>query len=113
MIELFIDWIILAIKIIGGLVIIWGMIITAYHSIRHLSKNIHKAYYKELDEIRIEFGKYILLSLEIFIAADIFATFFLPSWTELGQLVVIVAIRTVLSYTLSWEFKTMKKVKKV
>ncbi|MFH1781240.1 MAG: DUF1622 domain-containing protein, partial [Patescibacteria group bacterium] len=93
-----IDGLTLIIKIVGGCVIIFGMIESTYHFLKKLSHRIHKNNFKELDEIRMEFGRYILLGLEFFIAADVFQTIFLPSWSELGQLAVIVAIRTVLSY---------------
>lgn len=108
MVEIIIDWATLAIKMIGGAVIIFGMIESSYHFLKKISRRLHKYNVRELDEIRMEFGRYILLGLEFFIAADVFQTIFLPSWNELGQLAVIVAIRTVLSYFLNYEFKSIK-----
>ncbi|MBU0732295.1 DUF1622 domain-containing protein [Patescibacteria group bacterium] len=111
MAEQLVDWITLIIKIIGGAVILFGMIESSYHFIKKLSHKLHKYNVRELDEIRLEFGRYILLGLEFFIAADVFQTIFLPSWSELGQLALIVAIRTVLSYFLNYEFKIIEERK--
>lgn len=111
MAELIIDWITLVIKIAGGFIIIFGMVESTYHFFKKLARKLHKYNVRELDEIRLEFGRYILLGLEFFIAADVFQTIFLPSWNELGQLAVIVAIRTVLSYFLNYEFKLIEKRK--
>ena len=111
MAENFVDWITLIIKIFGGLIIIFGMLESAYHFFKKVLKNVHKYNVRDLDEIRLEFGRYILLGLEFFIAADVFQTIFLPSWSELGQLFVIVIIRTILSYFLNYEFKIIEKKK--
>ena len=110
--EPIIDFIILVIKIIGGLTIIWGMLFSAFHFIKKLSEKVHKYEAKELVDIRLEFGRYILLGLEFFIAADIIQTIFLPTWSELGMLAAIVVIRTILSYFLTHEFRMIEKTKK-
>jgi uncharacterized membrane protein len=46
------------------------------------------------------------LSLEILIAADIIDTIIQPSLDELAILGGILAIRTVISFSLSWEMKS-------
>jgi len=46
------------------------------------------------------FGVWLLLGLEFELAADIVRTAISPSWTELGQLATIAAIRTFLNYFL-------------
>jgi uncharacterized membrane protein len=46
------------------------------------------------------FGVWLLLGLEFELAADIVRTAISPSWSELGQLATIAAIRTFLNYFL-------------
>jgi uncharacterized membrane protein len=51
-------------------------------------------------EVFIRLGSWLLLGLEFALAADIVRTAISPSWTQLGQLAAIAAIRTVLNYFL-------------
>jgi uncharacterized membrane protein len=51
-------------------------------------------------EIFLRFGVWLVLGLEFELAADIIRTAISPSWTDIGQLAVIAAIRTVLNYFL-------------
>ncbi|MFH1537008.1 MAG: DUF1622 domain-containing protein [Patescibacteria group bacterium] len=100
------DFITLIIKVIGSIIIVIGMAVSTYHFGRTI-------FIKEsrLVSIRLEFGRYILLGLEFFIAADVIQTIFLPSWSELGMLATIVIIRTILSYFLTHEFRIIEKTK--
>jgi uncharacterized membrane protein len=56
--------------------------------------------------IWLRFAGAILLGLEFALAADITRTAIEPSWTELGQLAAIAAIRTVLSIFLERDLTT-------
>ncbi len=51
-------------------------------------------------EIFVRFGVWLMLGLEFELAADIIRSAISPSWTDIGQLAVIAAIRTVLNYFL-------------
>jgi uncharacterized membrane protein len=51
-------------------------------------------------EIWVRFGVWLLLGLEFELAADIVRTAVAPSWTDIGQLAAIAAIRTFLNYFL-------------
>lgn len=59
--------------------------------------------FHELGLAKNQLGMYVLLSLEILIAADIIETILNPDWQDLVRLGTIVAIRTVISYFLSKE----------
>ena len=109
--DIIIDIITLVIKIFGSLVILWGMLVSVIHFFKGCFARIKKHAPKELVNIRLEFGRYILLGLEFFIAADVIQTIFLPSWSELGMLATIVIIRTILSYFLTHEFRIIEKTK--
>lgn len=63
------------------------------------------------NEIRLAFGKSLILSLEFLLAADILQTAVAPTWDEIGKLAAIAAIRTVLNYFLEKELKGMNSEK--
>jgi uncharacterized membrane protein len=51
-------------------------------------------------EVWLSFGMWLLLGLEFELAADIIRTVISPTWIQMGQLAMIAAIRTFLSYFL-------------
>ncbi|HTQ71964.1 MAG TPA: DUF1622 domain-containing protein [Acidocella sp.] len=51
-------------------------------------------------EVWRRLGIWLLLGLEFELAADIIRTAIAPSWTDIGQLAAIAAIRTFLNYVL-------------
>jgi uncharacterized membrane protein len=56
-----------------------------------------------LDRNRLALARSLSLSLEFLIGADILRTAVAPTWTDIGQLAAIVAIRTTLNYFLARE----------
>ena len=57
-------------------------------------------------EIRLTLARYLALGLEFQLGADILGTAVSPSFTDIGQLAAIAAIRTVLQFSLSRELKS-------
>ncbi len=57
----------------------------------------------QTENIRLRLGRWLALSLEFELAADILRTAIAPSWSEIGQLAAIAAIRTALNYFLQQE----------
>lgn len=55
------------------------------------------------EAIRLMLGRWLALALEFQVAADILRTAIAPSWTEIGKLAAIVALRTALNYFLQQE----------
>ncbi len=55
--------------------------------------------------IKAFFGSYVLLSLEILIAADIMESILKPTLVDIARLGAIVIIRTLISYFLNQEVK--------
>jgi uncharacterized membrane protein len=51
-------------------------------------------------ELFVWFGVWMLLGLQYALAADILRSVITPSWTDIGQLAAIAAIRTFLNYFL-------------
>lgn len=56
-------------------------------------------------QIFLRFGVWLLLGLEFELAADIVRSAISPSWSDIGQLGAIAAIRTVLNYFLEKDLK--------
>ena len=95
------------IGIIGIAVIIWGLLITLVEFIlmeyrRTRGKNICSV----RENLRHHLGSYLLLGLEILIAADIVHTIYRPTLNDLAILGSIVVIRTVLSIFLNKELSS-------
>lgn len=57
------------------------------------------------EEIRIQFGSTVAVSLELLLGADVLATAVAPSWSDIGKLAAIAAIRTALNYFLERELR--------
>lgn len=57
-------------------------------------------------EIWVRFGVWLLLGLEFELGADIIRSAIFPSWTDIGQLAAIAAVRTMLNYFLEKDIET-------
>ncbi|MFD6075824.1 DUF1622 domain-containing protein [Streptomyces hydrogenans] len=57
----------------------------------------------EFNEIRLSLGRFLVLGLEFQLAGDVLRTAVAPSFTEIGQLAAIAAIRTLLNFFLTRE----------
>lgn len=55
------------------------------------------------EDVRLRLGRWLALALEFLLAADILRTAVAPTWSEIGQLAAIAAIRTALNYFLQQE----------
>ena len=51
------------------------------------------------------FAGWLVLALEFLLAADILKTAISPTWTDIGQLAAIAAIRTFLNYSLAHDLR--------
>ncbi|ELS02072.1 putative membrane protein [Xenococcus sp. PCC 7305] len=60
-------------------------------------------------QIRLGFGKWLVLALELQLGADILATTGNPNFADLGKLAAIAAIRTFLNYFLYQELNEESK----
>ena len=65
----------------------------------------------EYNDIRLDFTTKIVLALEFFIAADLIKSILQPTLNDVIVLAVIVAIRTVVGYSLNTELKELSSVK--
>jgi uncharacterized membrane protein len=58
-----------------------------------------------LDEVRGRVGQYLLLGLELLVAADVMDTILTPSLGHVAVLAAVVLIRTVIGFSLNWELE--------
>ena len=65
----------------------------------------------EYNDIRLDFTTKIVLALEFFIAADLIKSILQPTLNDVIVLAVIVAIRTVVGYSLNTELKDLSSFK--
>ncbi|CNH70102.1 sll0939 protein [Yersinia aldovae] len=107
-IALFITYSAIALNVISVLVLLFGVV----KGIFSFVKNEFSSRKSRLQDIRVELGGYILLSLEILIPADILKTIIEPTYEDLIILGSIVLIRTVLSISLAKEIKSISDERK-
>ncbi|MCX6339353.1 MAG: DUF1622 domain-containing protein [Candidatus Aureabacteria bacterium] len=94
----------LGIGLIGVSIIVWGVLSSLIEFIvveSNRLKGVDKCRNREI--VRHHLGSYLLLGLEFLIAADIVNTIVKPSLNEIIVLGAIVAIRTVLNFSLNRE----------
>lgn len=87
---------------------VFGVILIFYGGLRAIIKVLRVELFKKSSDyntIRVDFTSKIVLALEFFIAADLIRTVIQPTLNEVIVLAVIVAIRTVVGYSLDKEAK--------
>lgn len=94
------------ISFFSGIIILWGVVISVFQFFKNeFSRNSTADKAVKRGYIRASLGSYILLGLEVLIAADIIDTIAHPELNEIIILIVIVFIRTFISYFLQKEIK--------
>ena len=93
------------VSVIGAIVALWGVGEAVYGFLRLKFSGERKDDIAVNESLRQRLGAHLLLGLEIFIAADIISSVVSPTWSKVGMLSAIVAIRTVLSYFLRMEVR--------
>ena len=90
-----------ALQIIGAVVLILGFVVATYRYIRHILKNGMTPY---LNAYRKALGRTVIIGLEILVAATIIKTITINQTMEsFSLLVIMIAIRTFLSWTTTLE----------
>jgi uncharacterized membrane protein len=93
----------LAFSVVGSIIIIYGGIRATIDTL--IGEIKRKNYYAD---VRIDFTYKIALGLEFFIAGDLIKTIITPTFNDIIILAIIVAIRTIIGYTLSKESQELK-----
>jgi uncharacterized membrane protein len=94
-------WIELIANFISILLIAAGVVVASYKVLQTIRRPDMLHYNK----VRLAFSRYLVLALEFQLAADIVKTAADPTWTDLGILAVVAAIRTFLNFFLQKEMK--------
>ncbi len=98
-------WIVLVTESIGALAIAVGVVIGLVLLVRALTRPEDASSFVR---VRLVLGSYMVLGLEFQLAADVLKTAVAPSFTEIGQLAAIAAIRTLLNFFLTREIAEEK-----
>lgn len=96
----------IVIGIAGSIIIIIGIIKTAFSFLKHEWEKIAKKGAPKEKRIRYQLDSYLLLGLDFMLAADIIHTIHNPVLNELYILAMIVGIRSVISYFLHREISS-------
>ena len=86
--------------------IAFGLAVAFYFLIQLLVSK-HKT--KQYLHLRLTLGRFLVVALELQLAADIIGTAISPSWEQIGQLAAIALIRTFLNYFLNRENEAEEK----
>jgi uncharacterized membrane protein len=97
----------LAVEIVAVAVVAYGAAEALVRSLRHVvgQGSVHgwrKA-------VWVDFGMWLLLGLQFALAADIVHSAISPTWTEIGQLAAIAAIRTFLNFFLEKDIEKYRE----
>jgi uncharacterized membrane protein len=85
-----------------------GLAVTLYFLIQILISKQKKRQYIQL---RLSLGRFLVVALELQLAADIIGTAISPSWEQIGQLAAIALIRTFLNHFLNKDIEEEEKEK--
>ena len=84
----------------GAVIIVVGALIGLF---RFLWEAVVRRRPDAFVSVRLELGRYLALGLEFQLAGDILRTAIAPTFTEIGQLAAVAAIRTALNFFLRKE----------
>ncbi|MFF3015546.1 DUF1622 domain-containing protein [Streptomyces sp. NPDC057939] len=96
-----IGWLVRLIEAAGALIIFTGAL---WAFARFASTGLRRqSLIGEFNKIRLSLGRFLVLGLEFQLAGDVLRTAVAPSFTAIGQLAAIAAIRTLLNFFLTRE----------
>ena len=90
---------------IAALVIAAAVAEAAFRTVRVLLRSSQPpdASHEAKEEVRLRLGRWLALALEFELGADILRTAVAPTWSEIGQLAAIAAVRTAINFFLQQE----------
>ena len=99
----------LAVELIAALLIAYGALEALVRLILPKPREQTNVRFARRREVFLRFGVWMLLGLEFELAADIVRSAISPSWTAIGQLGAIAAIRTFLNYFLEKDIEELSE----
>jgi len=97
-----VDFLVRLIESVGAIVIFVG---AAIAFVRFLVVAVRTRRAERFLEVRLDLGRFLALGLEFQLAGDILRSAIAPTFSEIGQLAAVAAIRTALNYFLGREIK--------
>lgn len=91
------------VSVCGVLIILSGVLVSLYQYLYFYFTGALMISGEKMDIIRGNLGRTLILGLEFIVAADLIGTTTTPDYYAVGMLAIIVAIRTLLSYSISRE----------
>jgi len=88
----------LAVEVVAVLVVAYGACEASVSCAGHILHGRRIAGWRK--ELFVRFGVWLLVGLQFALAADIVRSVVAPTWTDIGQLAAIAAIRTFLNFFL-------------
>ena len=90
-----------------------GILIISYGGLRSIAAYVYapctgKSIVERFWQFRTELGQSIVSGLELLVAADVISTLMHVTYEKLGIILVLIILRTLLSYVLMQEVKTVK-----
>lgn len=97
----------LAVELIAALLIAYGALEALVRLLMPKTRAQANVRFARRRDVFLRFGVWMLLGLEFELAADIVRSAISPSWTAIGQLGAIAAIRTFLNYFLEKDIREL------
>ena len=98
-----------SISLIGILIIISGVLYCMYQYVLGILTGQFVGQASNINTIRLNLGRVLILGLEFIVAADLIGTTTTPDYYEVGLLAIIVVIRTILSFSINKELMSISK----
>ncbi len=99
------SYLIVALKAVGALLIGYASCLLFYRFVW----DVLVKQYSLSNKARILYVSYVLMAFELFLGAGLLTTLASPSWSDIGKLVAIAVLRTVLKYALKREMNYQQK----
>lgn len=96
----------------GVLVIFFGVVMALWRYFQYYFPKTNSPEKITINEIRLKLGQVLTLGLEFIVAADLIGTTTAPDYYTVGIVASIVLIRTLLSFTLNYEIKSLGSVER-
>lgn len=93
----------------GILIIISGVLVALVRYVAYMFKYVFVEKGKIINDIRLHLGRTLILGLEFIVAGDLIGTTTTPDYYDVGLLAIIVAIRTLLSFSINRELMALHK----
>lgn len=97
------------VSLIGILIIISGVVIALTQYLVSVYTGHVASDTSNINTIRLNLGRVLILGLEFIVAADLIGTTTTPDYYSVGMLAIIVLVRTVLSFSINRELMAISK----